>query len=752
MQKITTQYRAFNTSQVQNDRYVGVLPSGIYQGYKLATSAGIVNLIDIITGEDNSSVLVTPEGVVVTETSDVLGAVRIQAADPNFDRIDVVVAEYQFDTDPLREQQYKVIQGANQLLANTEPIVPDLENVYQVALGYVRVTAGSNSISAADLRPEPQALWTKADSWADLRPVINESDTRSIYVYPGVFPNLEGTQALTFYGGYSSAIEDETFLDGETRYYTFGIDDSLTVVPVSWSLTKEQPLTGTTLVVARAETRKVGGRVEIVALEDIRLPFARTRYRSNDELRYQDLLANSIYRYLRVEGFDDLDAVVQSSVVGGTVTLDSGVKAARVQGTAGVEVEFSTADLIDGSAINIISEFMLAADSNVENLTFDYSVTSATGGFTGNRYYPGDIVKIGSDTASALFIKFYVPGEEFVAKSYTYIYSFGALINRDDENSNLLSISSLGITELSKSVDNLIHNGDFYYWSKNTLAGKAANLMSKDELEFPISTEAPQAADGWQFTHINGSFDSNSIKRGIGIGTRKTTALRLQFAQNPNATDTQPTTLEYRIPRGTELSGEKLTFAFDHFTSAAAAVTIGVAQLRRTDAGLITVSKDEQLVTTFSGTAHITSSSVGSEIDVISFYVKFNPNVPVSFSMWGARAAVGTFPTLPFSYVKDAALISRAYHERGQFYLATTAQASAVVGASSQFGTSKYLELGDLVTQTVPSAASDRSKNISNVSYSADRDSITVSASASSDAAFILQTDWEAFVKYTGEV
>lgn len=752
-QTITTRYQEFNTSSIQNDRFVGVVPAGVYLGYRLSAGSGISNLIDITAGADGVSTLVTPEGVVVTETSNIPGAVRIASADPNFSRIDAVVAEYTYSTDPSRGQIYKVIQGANQLIVGLNPVNPPLQNGFQVLLGYVLVQGGSNSITFGDVQPVPKATSITSGDWSNLQATVDFTDSRIIYVFPGVFPTIEGDKVVDFSGGFSAPIEDTAFVEGTTRFYTFGISDDSQVLAASWASSEASAdITGDLLIVAQAEVRKVNGLAQIISLKDVRLPFARTRYRANEDLKYQELLANSVYRFLRVENFDSLAGVDLNSVSGGSLVLDSAEKSLKILGAASVDVEFSSTDLIDGSSIPTIKEFLLVADSTVENLRFDYSVTSSRTGFTGEQFTPGEAIRILAPNASRIYIRFFIPGGEFVGKTSTRIFSYGVLVNLSDESANLLSVTNLGVSELVQSVDNLIHNGDFYYWSKNTLSGKAPDLLSKDALEFPISTEAPQAADGWQFTNINANFDSNSIKRLSQHGSAPGTSMQLAFTVNPNSTDANPTVLEYRVPRGSELSGKKLTFAFEYRSNESPAVSLGIGQFRRTDAGLVLVESEEVLLNAFTGTARIsTKSTIAPNVDAVSFYIKFNANVGNFFDIWNARAAVGLFPDLPFAYSTNAATVGRSYHERGQFYLSSFSQAGSVLGSSTQFGSPKHVELGDLIVQTVPSAAADRSKNVNNISYSADRDSVTLSATATTSNV-IIQTDWEAYIKYTGSI
>ena len=107
-QNITTRYRDFDTSEVQNQRFVNVVEAGVYSGYDLSVNGGLAYTIDITTGSDGVSTLVTSQGVVITESDTVAAAVKLAPADPSFDRIDLIVAEYQYSTNPADVQVYKV--------------------------------------------------------------------------------------------------------------------------------------------------------------------------------------------------------------------------------------------------------------------------------------------------------------------------------------------------------------------------------------------------------------------------------------------------------------------------------------------------------------------------------------------------------------------------------------------------------------------------------------------------------------------
>ena len=756
VQQITTKYQEFNTSEVQNRRFIQVVPAGIYSGYALSVNAGIVNIIDITSGADTISTLVTPGGSVVTESSAIAGAFRVDAADPSFDRIDALVGEYTYSTNPNAVLEYKVVRGRNQLSVGSTPELPRIDEATQVLLGHVYITAGADRITNSDLRPAVPADHTTQETWSNLQPVVTSGDNRILYVFPGTFLSSDGTAIVQFEGGYSSVIQDTTFANNTERWYLFALSDSGEVLAKGFteSAADLAEVDADTFAVCQARVRMNNGRPEIISLRDLRLPFSRSRARNNEDLKYQDLLADSVFRYLRVENFEDESSLVLDATENGTASVDSATQSLRITGTSSQETVVVTNDILEGSSISIVEQFLAVFDSLVDNLTFDYSTVSPLSGFTGDRYAPGELINLSNTFATKLYLKLYIPGSEFAVADFTSIFSYGVLLNFDGQSTNGFSIEELGLRELKSNVENLIANGDFYYWSRNTSKGKAPDLLSSAALEFNVSEENPTLADGWQLTNINSDFSTGAVRRIFDSQPNSPTAIQLQYTGIDNSQDSAPTVLEYRIPRGRSLSGNRLTFAINARATVLNSVTIGIGQYQRVNGELILVESDEKTLTEGSATLTVqTAAAVAASTEVVSFYIKMSGGgvgQVVTFSE--ARAAVGAFAELPFTYSTNAASQLQSYFERGRFYAAGAADVGTIVGSSTQFGAPKHLELGDLVTQTGASVTSDRSSNVNNITYTGDRSTITASGTASSASAFILQTEWEAFVKYTGGV
>lgn len=752
-QNITTRYRDFDTSEVQNQRFVNVVETGVYSGYDLSVNGGLAFTLDITTGESGMSTLVTSEGVVVTETDTVAAAVKLANADPSFDRIDLIVAEYQYTTNPADVQTYKVLRGPAQA-GSGEPEVPVLQNAYQVPLGQVYVRAGANYILQSDVRPAVKANWTVSTEWGDLRAEVASGNSSILYVYPGTFGKSDASEVLQFPGGYSTVITDGTFQDGETRWYLFGVSDGLQVVSAGWAPTEAELSDAATdvLVVAKVKATKANGVVTLSNVVDLRVPFARAGFRPDEAIKYQELLGNSVLRYLRVEEFEDLDGIEANSIDGGTITLNTAGSSAEIaaNAAAGNDVTFVSTDRVYGSRISTVDHFMVVADSTIENLTFTYSTVSPTTGFTTQQFRPGELVRVPGGTARRLYIKFLVPSAEFFNGATTRMFSYGVLMNLDNSGKSALSISELGIGDLTESVPNLIANGDFYFWTKGTVQGKPVEPASTSLAYFPVSSESPYLADGWQFTKINASLGSSSVGRTTITGVDGTsTALYLDLQPDTSAAEGAPTVMEYRIPRAAALTGNRLTFAADFSVENGGSVTIGIAQFQRTSAGLVRIASDSRTVVRAIGTTAVTTQAgISADADVVSFFMTFQNTV--TGTIRHARAAVGEFGILPNTYVSDAEAVLGAYAERGTFFLTGFAEEGGVFGGSVQFGVPKRTELGLLEAGSTNSATAAQTTNADNVTFSADRFGVIVSATAGASANISLQADWQAFVKYEG--
>lgn len=738
-QQITTNFRDPATAELQNRRFVGVVAPGIYAGYRVSVNAGSTNLLDISIGSDTVSVLITTSGQRVTENTTVSAAAAVAAPTAGLDRFDLVVAEF---IPGATEQEYKVIQGRNQLIATIEPVQPTIANENQVPLAYVRVRGqlqvGGQSlarIEQSDILHIPQANWQTSESLNNLKPVIETSDPRLLYVYPGSIPTPDGGSVQEYAGGYSAAIEP-TLTEGAEKWYLFGLTSAGIITAFGSADAKEDlpELTNDVYAVARARVKQVNDRIELQELEDIRLQLSRNLVPKNEADAYKTSLNSSVLKYLRVEEFYT-DPIV--SVTGGTAVVDTTDNSLALT-SDGADLEFVTDDMLLGGAVPVLTHILIQADTTIQNLKYQYSTTSATAGFSATHTM-GELVTVPNTQASRLFLKFIAPAGEIITTGK--LHSFGIFMNLGGSQ-NSLSITELGLDNANKGTNNLLVNGDFYHWEKNTSDGKRP-VLTEDTLEFPLNELSPLGPSGWQLTKADVPFVGE-----VGTRVKINDTFGFQVVTQGSST-TNSSHIEQRIPAYL-VQGSHITFCVEYFQETAAAVSIGIAQFRQTSAGPIVKHKTEQVLTKTSGTACVqTDISIGTDISEVAFFIRYHDAGSESLAtVYRARAAIGLYAMLPYTMsYRD----HREYHERGRFFVSGSLQESATLGGALQFG-KKKLSIGTLTTQTLEGANTNRSGNIQDVVYSTTVDGMIVSASAATTAETLIDVDWESFVTYQGTI
>lgn len=777
-QSITTAFHALDTSTLQNKRYAGVVQPGVYAGYRARANAGQPNLVDITTGDDTASVLVTVEGIRIEEGATLFASVALAAADSSLTRVDLLVAEYRYTTDTTIVQVYKLIKGLNQTSLSALPVRPVVEHQFQVPLAWITVrpqkSAGavaSAAIAITDIVHVPKAIWAQApEDISAFKPEIDPNDRRILYVNQGVMPNVDGTKVVTFLGGYSAVITASSLTDLEEHWYTIGVDDQGDVDVVGDATTRAAlpTLTSSSLPVAQVRAQKIGGQIQLLELFDIRFPFSRNLATQPEGDGYQDLLSQSVFRYLRVERFvDDSLVDVSSAALAGSgvktgiaAEIDSSDTSLKLTWSGATtvptdEISVVTGDLLGGTTIAKVEHFMLAADASFSNLEFQYSTSSASAGFSTTRHSPGEIVRVPFSGATRLFIKLLIPTSGFVANQ-AKVFSYGALINLSGAAINAQTVGDLGLKALPNSVNNLIANGSFYYWSRQLADGTVPDLTSQEALVFGLSSadDYPLVADGWQMTKFPTAMAGEGVKRvmrNLGDGTMATA---IEITTAGSTTPGEVNVMEYRIPLGSEIQGQELTFAAAFETTTAQGLAFGIAQYKRTASGLALKSKDEVYVQTTNGEVYVNSSTViGPDVDQISFYVlMLASSGEVTHRLWDLRAAVGSFSILPMLKVPNAPSILRQVYERGRVFTAQNVVENTQVGSAQQFGTPKAESLGEVVGRTVPTASANRSINVGDLVYSADRHGLLLTASSSSSGIATIDVDWESFVKFESSI
>jgi uncharacterized pyridoxamine 5'-phosphate oxidase family protein len=768
-QLLSTSYHEQDTSTLHNKRFVNVIRPGVYSGYYVRPNVANAAALDITHGNDTTSVLVTSEGVRIEETAISLGVVLIEPANPNLTRIDLLVAEYRFTTNNAVKQVYKIIKGVNQITLTTAPVKP-LPSAYQIPLAYITVRpqvtfkgAIKVQILITDIEPVLSARYTTApDQLASLKPEICAADTRRIYVNPGMMSNADGTRAISFAGAYSDVLDGSLSPVNSTAYYLFGITDAGKVVLVgSATALDELPnLSVDSLPVAIVTGVETSGQIRFTALTDIRFPFQRHLSKQDVEDQYKALLSGSVFRDLRIERFLDDTSVdltsvaLQNSGANASLTAEidskNGALALIWAGTTSVpteDVTISTGNLLENGIVGRVKHFLLAIDSPYD-LRFQYSTTSATSGFGSSIYEPNAIVRIPASGSTKLYIKLIIPSGAFVNAATARIFSMGLLLNLSTGAFNVLSIDELGLSSISKSSRNLLANGNFYRWSKNTADGLTPNLAAQSTLEFTASLDDPNLADGWQITSLGAPLSNDMVLRVIRDSETNASSTALEVTTAAAGT----TIIEYRIP-AVDFIGEHLTFSINYESeSTQSSASIGIAQLRRTSDGLQVKTKATDTAKFSSGELVVnTNSTIGADVEQISFFIQLTSAGTDTNRFFAARAGVGRYSQLPFTSAPDAVQLKQ-YYERGRLFSSYDVVEGTAVGASVQFGASKLIEMGSVIARTIPGSSVDRSTNVDELVYDADSSGLVVSAQATGTGAATIDVIWEAFVKYEGSV
>lgn len=790
MQNIVYRYHGLDTARIHNARFVETVRAGVYSGFKLRVNPGYRDRLDIAKGNVPRSVLVTPEGVIVEESADVVNVVKIDPADSVLTRIDTVVCDYTFTTDTQRPAAYRVLRGRNQLDINTNPIAPDPTG-NQVVLGYVTVRpqlalggVAQIRVDQTDIHNIEEADFTLSTDIAALKPVIDFADPKRLYVYPGIFPNASQTAIIRFEGAYSDEIDGTNMAEKETRYFLFGISDDKLVSVVSESSDSES-LTGygtEVLPLAIGEGYKSGGDVRLVSILDVRFPFARHLTPAFEQDIYQDLLGNSVFNFLRVDTFETSDLIDLATVTGPTgVDTNLLVSISRADTSLTFDwigasdpdedVTIITKNLMGGTPLTNVEHFMLFSDTTIPNFSFDYSLVSEYTGFTNQRFPVNTLISIPAGGGGRLYLKLRIPKDSFLINKVQKIFSYGLYMNLDVETLNLKVVGELGIQNLINATPNMIANGNFHWWSRNDKNDHTPDNYGPDRVDYLVSADSQDidagkdvfAADGWQFTRIEYGSATRQISRVIysedalaaGIDNAIDTALLWEGEASIGDSTVRTNHLEYRVPVAAEMIGERVTFAIDFQSSDRAGIGIGIAFYSRDETGTFELlgSITQAGAASSAGTLLVVSDTAITEstyaVGLIVMYPQTN-GVSEIYT-WDARAARGVFKVLPYTSSIQSLDMLKGYYERGRVTATARLIEGDDVSSSVQFSATKHLGLSKdktLVAQLVSGDTANRSQNVDQLTFTPDQNGFVVSGRAISSGLTKLDLEWEAFVLY----
>jgi len=786
-QNILHKYHGLDTARLHNRRFIETVHAGVYSGFKIRVNAGYPDRLDIVRGTSSRSVLVTSEGVIIEETTDLPNEVKILPADSVRTRIDLVVCEYMFTPDTSVPAEYKVIKGKNQESISEDPVIPSVENQYQVVLGWVYVRPQQATGGQAQVRvdPEdviqaPEADFVQPVDMAALKPEIDFANTKRIFVYPGIFPNADKSSIIRWLGGYSEELDDTTMDEGETKYFLFGITDDREVSVVS-SSSDPDTLGGygsDTLPLCIGTATKVSGSAKLTSLEDVRFPFARQLTPQFERTSCNMELVTSVFQNLRVDVLENDDLIDLDTVDGPTgyetllrTYIDRADTSLTFEWTGttdpDADVTIVTENLLGDTPISTLTHFMMIVDTDVTNISFDYSTVSKYSGFTNQGFQPNTIVTIPAGGGNRLYVKFTIPKDAFVLSSIQKIFSYGAYLNLDPETLNQRVIAELGVTNLLHSIPNLISNGNFRWWSRNDENDIEPDSDNPADIIYPVSVDEADidagtdvfAADGWQFTKIQFEGASRQIRRTIyseaalsaGITDAIDTCLYWSGAGGDPGFVNH---LEYRVPVAAEMQGQRITFAIDYKASSRDAIGVGIGFYSRDETGVFTlIQRDEKGATTSEGTLLIESSiGITENVYAVGLIVILRQSTGDSeVFVRNARGATGSYSRLPYTYDPYARTKLLPYYERGRVISSARVLEGDDVSAAAQFGAIKHVGLSKdnvLIARQVSGTEANRSQNVDQITLTATPQGLVVTGRAISSGFVKLDLEWEVFPLY----
>lgn len=772
----TTRYHSPDTSRNQNLQLAGLIRPGVYSGYKVVPSTEGSNRLSIVRAGNESSVLVTSQGVRIEETDDLMSILLVTNANPSGDRIDLVVARYEFNADNSVNQVYDVIRGSYP--ESGQDPVPPMPGSFDIPLAsvFVRARAGSASIFYTDILNRIPAKFTPGDDIGSLKPIADPVRTSRIFVHEGTFQSFDGTRAIHYPGGYSRDLVPADFVTFGTNYVLFGLDDDgvIAVVGVSSSIDSLPAFTSSVLPLCIATVITTGSSAPIISsVKDVRFPASRQLVAVVEDEPYKSSLADSIFDFVRVDVFRDttgieltsaavaqestLAEVLNSSLVTQpwTISLDKGRTSLNLTNTGspitGYAV-FVTKDMFRDVSFKA-QHFMVHVDSDFPNIYFRYSTSSSVAGFSSPLFRPGQIVRIPAGEVQKLHLKFYVPAE-YVNRTFgCNLFSFGCYLRLNQQVVNTATVADVGIRSLKNSVPNLIANGNFRVWSRNDINNRVPNPDANEEIVYQVSTTKPFVADGWQFTLFNALPVNSMVSRvsiqtdilGVGVGTDT----GLYWEIGPNQSSTNVSELEYRAPVSGSEAGKWVTFALSYRGSASSLLAINVAIYRLTLTGNVTRELGQAVVAPTASGRLIVRSLTTIPIDALAvgFIIQFADRTG-NVTVYNATGVLGEFATLDYTEPVNSSDILRKYYERGRIIAVGNTTESQQVASTIQFGAQKFTQLGSLNATVIEGSAYNRSFNVSAPVFDVTRDGLTVVASALSNGLAKIDLDFESYIRY----
>jgi len=737
-----------NTAQIHNNKSRDVISPGVYLGFKPQASATNVDSIDFISGNDGANVLVTTEGLTVTETADVTVAVTVSISS-GFYRWDLVVFEYQFVDDRTIEGTYKIIAGNPTSTAT--PVKPIAQNPYQIPLCYVYQDDAVSTLDQTMLMPVETQKWVLGRDITSLKPTIDPTDSGRIYVYPGVFPNQEATSLVDFTGGYSTAI-DTTGLSttGDLKYVLFGVSDSGVVIAVASSTTDPNIITTSgvdAILVCIATFTNVGGTILIDSIKDIRFPYVRAKTETVEISAYTNQLANSVFKYLSLDTFatsEMIDLTTEFTTPPSPATSQYDVEIeggfTRLKITPNVaypsltdDFEVPTVDLIARFPTGTIPSLnfamaMVDADAAV---TVDYSGNTATAGYTDLDHELNKVMS--TKGISQFYLKLKIPVSEFINADGTgyesrYIYSYGVYMVQTEEVVNSFALDNYRLNGLLQGKVNLIDN-PFTSWN----ATSYALASTSEEISNDQSILGPP---GWQVVR--------SDMVGISVSPiANNTGMKIDYSGGGSGNYLE---LEYRIPVNGLLGEQYLSFGFDYSNvTQTGAVAPGIRCYKMVSGVLTATSLDAyptNAAIQSGSTVIVRSAVIDSDVVAVGFIIRMTKTMATTLNITNPRAVYGKLYEIDSVPSFDPERL-KALYQSGRHISTSKGLESDQIAASIPY-VSKYDTLGELKARL---SGSNRSSALQNIALYPAVNQMIASAIYSSSGMSRLDIEWECFVK-----
>lgn len=780
------QYHQPETARRHNAKVAKAFDTGVYQGFFPRVNVIDPSKIDLIRGADGMSSLITGEGVRVDEDADITQVVQILGAHLTFTRIDLVVGEYQFTNNPATPLIYKVIQGAIPTSLTQPYPIPEPANAYQVPICYVRVgpNAGPVVLTQTDLTQIPRGQYLNAPSEiGSLKPMIDPTNTKRLYVFGGTFYSRDGTAILNTRGSYSDVITDPGL--GVTNYQYFLFDDAGNVTRGGTVATYETnpPVDSESTVIAVCEVKNTIGTEYINRVRDVRSGMVRAGQEGPEIDEYKDMLASTTFTQLVFDGLSNDNNVdfttLDDGGLGAALTVevdaaDSSLTFSYVDNVAATgDVELVLGDFLSGASLSTpLTDFAVVAVHDIgtaqPSLQYDRSFISAVAGFTAvPRDLETNVVSTVENllsTPAAMFIKLILPQALFPGTgggaTVTFkIFSIGLLFNTDPETSQLDQILDDGATAVTQGLRNAIGN-PFQIWSKPN-ATAYASIDDNADFTMPVSSAAADVAgminqfgpDGWMVMWDSGISVNPSLKRKRRGGGATDVPIFDMECSIPQAPATEVVPLEYRIPFYEIARGMPYSFALD-FTvlTGAPAGRVGIQILRYkklfTTTGLLASEGAGTSIlynTTASGRLVLSTDGVFNTSDstyALGFRIVFAPDPAAT-----ALVRVGRPMAVAGNYVSDVPFVmpDDVLTKAAHYVSALNAKVYGYASDGQRVGIAvphvrKHSALGTLRTTQVNITGSQNNSNIANISLVATENETDFSADSGAAGPFVIDS------------